>query len=36
MIMAPRRYKDPSSGAMKPSDIAITVNINAEYHLSLI
>jgi len=36
MIIAPRRHKDPSSGANRPSDIAVTVNINAEFNLSLI
>jgi hypothetical protein len=36
MIIMPRRYKDPSSGANRPSDIAVTVNINAEFNLSLI
>jgi hypothetical protein len=34
MRIAPRRHKDPSSGANRPSDVAVTVNINAEYNLS--
>jgi len=36
MIIAPIRHKDPSSGANRPSDVAVTVNINAEFDLSLI
>jgi hypothetical protein len=36
MIIAPRRHKHPSSGANRPSDVAVTVNINAEFNLSLI
>jgi hypothetical protein len=36
MIIVPRRHKHPSSGANRPSDIAVTVNINAEFNLSLI
>jgi hypothetical protein len=36
MIIVPRRPKDPSSGANRPSDLAVTVNINAEFNLSLI
>jgi hypothetical protein len=36
MRIAPRRHKDPSSGANGPSDVAVTVNINAEFHLSFI
>jgi len=34
-ITAPRRHKHPSSGANTPSDFAVTVNINAEFNLSL-
>jgi len=33
MISVPRRHKYPSSGANRPSDIAVTVNINAEFIL---
>jgi hypothetical protein len=33
MITAPGRYKHPASGANRPSDIAVTVIINAEYNL---
>jgi len=29
--IARRRYKDPSSGANRPSDIAVTVNVNPEF-----
>jgi hypothetical protein len=36
MIMVPTRYKDPSSGANRPSDVAVTLNINAEVNPSLI
>jgi hypothetical protein len=36
MIITPRRHKHPSSGANRPSDVAITVNINAEINLSSI
>jgi len=36
MIIAPRRHTHPSSGANRPSDVAVTVNINAEFNLSLI
>jgi len=36
MRIAGRRNKDPSSGAHRPSDVAVTVNINAEVNLSLI
>jgi len=36
MIIAPRSHKDPSSSANGPSDVAVTVNINAEFNLSLI
>ena len=34
MIITPRRHKHPSSSANRPSDIAVTVNINAEFNLS--
>jgi len=30
---APRRHKHPSSGANRPSDIGVMVNINAEFQL---
>jgi len=33
LILAPRRYMHPSSGANSPLDIPITVNINAEFNL---
>jgi hypothetical protein len=36
MIITPRRFKQPSSGANRPSDVAVTLNINAEFNLSLI
>jgi len=36
MITAPRRLKHLSRGANRPSDIAVTVNITAEFDLSLI
>jgi len=36
MRIAPRRHKDFSSGANRLSDIDVTVNINAEFNLSLI
>ena len=36
MITAPRRHKHHSSGANRPSDVAVTVNIDAEFNLSLI
>jgi hypothetical protein len=36
MIIVPRRHKDPSSGANRPSDVAVTVNINPDFNLSLI
>jgi len=32
-ITVPRRQKHPSSDPNRPSDIAVTVNINAEYNL---
>jgi len=31
-----KHHKHPSSGANRPSDIAVTVNINAECNLGLI
>jgi len=36
MINVSRKHKHPSSGAIRPSDTAVTVNINAEFNLSLI
>jgi len=33
MITAPRRHKHPLSGANRPSDFGVTVNINAECNL---
>ena len=33
MIIAPRRHQHPSSGANRPSDVATTVNFNAEFNL---
>jgi hypothetical protein len=36
MIIVPRRHKYPSSRADRASDVAITVNINTEFNLSLI
>jgi len=36
MIIAPRRHKQPSTGANRSSEVAVTVNINAEFNLSLI
>jgi len=36
MIIAPRKHKHLSSGANRPSDVAVTVNINAKFNLSLI
>jgi hypothetical protein len=36
MGIVPRRYKDPTSGGNRPSDVAVTVNINAEFNLCLI
>jgi len=33
MIIAPRMLQHPSSGANRPSDIAVTVNFNAEFNL---
>ena len=36
MIIVPRRHNHLSSSGNRPSDIAVTVNINAEFKLSLI
>ena len=36
MIIVPRRLKHPSCGENTPSDIAVTVNNNAEWNLSFI
>jgi len=36
VIIAPRRHKHPSSSANRPSDVAVTVNINAGFNLSSI
>jgi hypothetical protein len=36
MRIEPRRQKDSSSGANRPSDVAVAVNIDAEFNLSLI
>jgi hypothetical protein len=36
MRIEPRRYKDPSSGANRPSEVAVPVNIDAEFNFSLI
>ena len=36
MIIAQRRHHDPSSTANRPSDVAVTVNINAELNVSSI
>jgi hypothetical protein len=33
MTIVPRRHQHPSSGANRPSDIAVTVNFNAEFNL---
>jgi len=33
MITTPRRHKHPSSGANRPSDVGVTVNINAVFNL---
>jgi len=33
IILAPRRRNHPSSGANTPSDVGVTVNINAEFNL---
>jgi hypothetical protein len=34
MKIAPRWHKHPSRGANRPSDVAVTVNINAAFNLS--
>jgi hypothetical protein len=36
MIIGPRWHNHPLSGANSPSDVAVAVNINAEFNLSLI
>jgi hypothetical protein len=36
MRIAPRRHKDSSRSANMPSDVAVTVNINAEFDLGFI
>ena len=36
MRIPPRRHKHPSSGANRPSDVDVTVNINAEFNLCVI
>ena len=36
MIIMPRSHKHLSSSANGPSDVSVTVNINAEFHLSSI
>jgi hypothetical protein len=33
MIIAPRRHQHPSSSANRPSDVAVTVNFDAEFNL---
>jgi hypothetical protein len=33
MIIVPRRHEHPSSGAIRPPDVAISVNLNAEFNL---
>jgi hypothetical protein len=33
MIIVPRRHQHTSSGANRPSDVAVTVNFNAEFNL---
>jgi len=35
MIISPKRHKHHSCGANRPPDVAVTVNINAEFNLSL-
>jgi hypothetical protein len=35
MIITSRSHQDPSSGANRPSDVSVTVNINVELNLSL-
>ena len=36
MIIVRRIYRYPSRSANRPSDVAVTVNINAEFNLNLI
>jgi len=36
MRIESRRHKDPSSGGNRPSDVAVTVNIDAGINLSSI
>ena len=36
MIITPRSHKHPLSGTYRPSDIAVTVNINAEFNLTAV
>lgn len=36
MIAVPTRYKHRSSDANRPSDDGVTVNLNAEFNLSVI
>jgi hypothetical protein len=36
MIIEPKRHKHSSSGANRPSDIAVTMPINPELNVSLI
>jgi len=33
MTISPSRHQHPSSGANRPSDVAVTVNFNAEFNL---
>jgi len=35
MIITPRRHQHPSSSANRPSDVAVTVNFDAEFNLTL-
>jgi len=35
-IIAPKRHQQPSSGANRPSDITVTVNLNAEFNLKAV
>jgi hypothetical protein len=36
MVIVPRRIQHPSSGANRPSEVAVTVNLNAEFNLMAI
>ena len=36
MPNAPRRHTHPSSGANRPSDIGVTVNLNTEFNLMVV